>query len=232
MAKFYNENIHSENLLETKSFRPQRTITTDATYAMDSSSSYITTLQTTNRRVNLPNATTLSTGHSYYIANRTGTQVSARDYDGTSLITLGANSRTNFYLNDNTSTAGQWIYESNSASSLASYSIFGFYNGNAGTGRYLEIYPGEASDTAPYIIVAPLAIIAMTMGTTALNTTTVGVYKLPDATTAIASISLANESLKVLTNLYTVLAQGDRIAIKVSSGSCNKPYVTFYMTGT
>jgi len=231
MAKFYNQNIYSENLLETRAFRSENLYITDATGYLTSSAPYFITLDGTNRSVNLPDATSLSKGHQYYIANTTGNLGYLNTSDGTALISLGASSRSHLFLKDNTSSKGSWIYESSAASALASYSIFGQYNANASSGRYLQIYLNEDTNSAPYIIVAPLAIVALSLGCFAASTGTVGVFKTTDLVNPIASISVSNQTANTIDNIYAILIKNDQIALRVTSGTISKPYLTVYMAG-
>ena len=233
MAKFYNENIHSENLLETNAWRTYREAYPDATHTMDASHAYFNVFDGTNEAILLPNATTLDLGHQYFLANDTTRVVEAHNYDNTNLVTLGPNNRGWFFLNDNTTSAGDWIYIVSSAAAQASYSIFGFYNGNANTGRILEFYPGEDSLTAPYIVVSSLAIVAVTLGaTTAVSgTKSVGVFKTTDTVNPIYTIDLVDTDSAIETGLFIPISQGDELFVKVTAGSILKPYITLYFAG-
>lgn len=235
MAKFYHENIHSENLLETNAWRTFREPITDATHFFDSSHAYLNVLDgTAVEAVVLTDATTLNIGHQYFIANDTTRTVGVYNYDSTLLTTFGANTRGFFFLNDNTTNAGDWLYLTAPASSAASYSIFGFYGGNANAGRVLEIYPGEASDDAPYIVVFPLAITAITLGASSpvTGTKTVGVFLTTDTVNPIATIDLLDGTdTAIKDGLFVTLAEGDRIFFRVTTGSILKPYITLYFAG-
>jgi hypothetical protein len=233
MSTFYNQNIHSEFLLETNSWRTQRDSWTDATHVMDPSHAFFNVFDGTNEAVYLTDATGLNVGHEYFFANDTTNTVNTYTYDGTFLTSLGANSRSFFFLNDNTTSAGDWIYLASSAATAASYSIYGFYGGNANVGRILEIYPGEASDDAPYIVVSPLAIVAMTLGATTPNTgtSTVGVFKTTDTVNPVATISLVNSQSAILTDLFYPFDAGDQIFFRVTAGTILKPYITLYFAG-
>ena len=227
----YNSNITSEGLLRTTAFSTVMTKLTDTTRMLDSSSSYFHVYDGTSTAMIMPNATTLFTGHQYYIANDSTTQISALNYDSTQILPLNPGTRTRLTLKDNTSTAGAWVYESNAASSVSSYSIFGSYTGHA-SGRYLDIYPGTGSDTAPYITVTNMAIVALTLGAVLASTGTAIVYKNGDFVTPIASISLSASTVAISTSLYVRLNQGDTITLYISgTGSINKPRFTVYFTG-
>lgn len=231
-----NENVRSEGLLQTRSLRFEKLeITTAAsTYSMSASTPHYINFEgsTAGQSLDLPDATTLSNGHQYYITNEAGASVSLRYNDTSILVNLVQGSRTTVTLKDNSTVNGLWIYESSSASSISSYSFFGSYNGNANTGRYLEIYPKEASEDAPYIVVFSSAIVAVSLGATSVSTGTVGIFETGDLVTPIQSISLANQAVNTLTGLFVTLAAGNQVAMRVTSGSISKPHCTIYITGT
>ena len=233
MSTFYNQNIHSENLLETNSWRTYRDSWPDSTHYMDPTHAFFNVFDGTNQAVFMPDATALNLGHEYFFANDSTGTVNTYTADGTFLVALGANSRSFFFLNDNTTSAGDWIYLATSAATSASYSIYGFYGGNANTGRILEIYPGEASDDAPYIVVSPIAIVAMTLGATTPTTglSTVGVFKTTDTVNPVAEISLPTTQSTILTDLFYPLDGGDQIFFRVTAGTILKPYITLYFAG-
>jgi hypothetical protein len=110
------------------------------------------------------------------------------------------------------------------------FSINGAYAGNAGTGRYLEIYPNIPSITAPYMITTNCVITAISLGAANNSTGTVGIYKTTNLNNPLASISLSNQTLNYVLNQNISLYALDKIAYKVSSGTFNKPFVTVYVT--
>lgn len=227
----FTDSLVAENNLGINSLSSIRGLLSDSTSYMDSSSPYLMIVDSTARAFYLPNAETLNIGQLYYLANDTTRIIDMRSYDGTTLITLGARSRTVLALADNTSSAGRWLYESSASSTFASYSVFCYYGASAGVGRYLTIYPGTSSDEAPYIVVSPLAIVAMTLGASAISTGTIGIFITSDLVNPIATVSLNNESSKIIRDVFYQLSSGVSIAIMVTSGSILKPYLTLYLTG-
>jgi len=118
---------------------------------------------------------------------------------------------------------------------LASYtgmifSINGTYAGNAGVGRYLEIYPNIPSITAPYLITTDCVVTAISLGAITNSTGTVGIFRTSDLNTPIVSISLSNQTLNYVLNQSISLNALDKIAYKISSGTLKTPFLTVYVT--
>jgi hypothetical protein len=109
------------------------------------------------------------------------------------------------------------------------YQIPMAYGGNANTGRYLETYSGLASfPDAPYVVPEESFIRTITLTTTALNTGVLGVFKVTNLTTPIASISLTNQDFMRMD--YAVpMAPDDEIVVRVTSGSMSKPAIRMYI---
>lgn len=234
---FITSGIRSEGLFDTYSFRTDSTFIlppSNSTYFMSTSNPYVNVFDgtSTNYVAALPNATLLQIGHEYYIANESTTLFAVTPNDNTNALTyLYPRVRGHFILNNNSTSTGEWLYETSSANGgAAGYSVFGSYTGNANTGRYLEIYPGTDSNEAPYIVIGSLAIIAITIGASALSTGTVSIYKKSNLSTPIVSISLNNQSSATLDRIFYQLSANDGLAMKVSSGTISKPYVTAYLT--
>jgi len=104
------------------------------------------------------------------------------------------------------------------------YPVKANYNGNAGAGKYLEIFAGQSSDTSPWTFTDATFIRALVVNCTSTSTGTISVYKLPDLTTPVMGISLTAQAFKSQ-NFSNYFADGDQIALKVSSGSLRKPAV-------
>lgn len=104
------------------------------------------------------------------------------------------------------------------------------YGGNANTGRYLEIFSGlPSSPDAPFVFPENSALKQITFGTTGLSTTTIGIFKTTDLVTPIYSFSLVAEQRKVITGLNVNFIAGDEIAIRITAGSCNKPFMRLWV---
>jgi hypothetical protein len=235
---YIGTNIKAEGLLDGFSYRTDMTAVqtrSDSTYSISASNPFLNVFDGTasNNAIRLPDATSLQNGHEFFLANdSTSNLLPIINNAGSSLIFMYPKTRSHFLLKNNSTSAGIWVYDSLSAGGggAAGYSFFGFYGGNANSGRYLEIYPGTDSSGSPYIVVGSFAISALTLGTSALNTGTVAVYKMSDLVNPLASISLSNENRKVFTGLFARIPSGESLSIKVSSGTLNKPYLTVYLT--
>jgi hypothetical protein len=108
------------------------------------------------------------------------------------------------------------------------YAVIASYNGNAGTGKYLEFFPGQGSDTNPFPIPEISFIRTVTLSATANSTGTVSFYKNFNFTTPIFSISLSNSIYNKVTTTIN-LSIDDRLSCKVTSGSINKPDIVLFI---
>lgn len=108
------------------------------------------------------------------------------------------------------------------------YSVICSYNGNAGTGKFLEWYPGQTSDTSPFPIPESSYIRTVTLSTTAASTGTLSFYKSTDLATSILDVSLS-ASVYTKVNAAIPLLADDKLVTKVSAGSFNKPALTMFV---
>jgi hypothetical protein len=113
--------------------------------------------------------------------------------------------------------------------------VFVSYNGNAGTGRYMEMFPGITMNDAPLQVVNEFNVIATFSRTVATSATaTVGFYNLtPTIPVLLYTVTFSNQKFVANTGspsspLFTLPA-GGQLAIKIDSGSINKPHI--YFTG-
>lgn len=114
------------------------------------------------------------------------------------------------------------------------YPFQAYYGGNANVGRYFELFPGLASyPDAPFVTPENSVIKQITFGCTGLSTGTVGIFKTSDLVNPIYSFSLTNEQRKTITGLNVSILAGDEVAIRVTAGSFNKPFMrTWINTAT
>jgi hypothetical protein len=180
----------------------------------------------------LPNATTLRVGHQYWIINESTQLITIRQFGGSNPVILSPGASFNYALRDNSTSAGIWS-RSVTVSSLfnGSTTALAFYNANANTGRYLEIFPASGSDESPLFVPSSSLLLALTLGSTSISTGTVGIFKTSDLVNPIASISLTGQLKNKNTALAILLNADDEIAVRVTSGSINKPRVAIYLTG-
>ena len=237
MGGLVNIGVRSEGLLdgEYTRFGMTKIAMSASTYSMSFSTTRYLVFEgdVLGQRLQAPDATTLTNGHTYYVINDSIDEFVTMYYydDTTLLVSLPPNTRTRIILKDNTTTNGEWIFDQSSASTLSSTSFLTYYGGQALTGRILQYVPGEATDTAPYLVVGNSAIVALSLGVTNTGTGSVGVYLSTDLVTPIASISLTAQDSNSLTGLYIPVDDQAELVIIVTSGPLLKPYLTTYLVG-
>jgi hypothetical protein len=112
------------------------------------------------------------------------------------------------------------------------YTLFANFNGNAITGRFLEIFPGFGSDIAPFIFPKNCKIVDTAAGCFSNSTGTISFYRSTDLVNPIFSMSFSNEKRKTAFNTNHVITALDELVIKVSSGSLNKPFLVVWAQST
>jgi hypothetical protein len=108
------------------------------------------------------------------------------------------------------------------------YAAICAYNGNAGTGKYLDFYAGQSSDTSPFPIPEISYVRTITLTAVSPATGTVSFYEVSDLATPLFSISLSNSIYTKVNLAYQILTDWKLVA-KVSSGSINKPAITLFI---
>jgi hypothetical protein len=107
--------------------------------------------------------------------------------------------------------------------------VFSFLNGNAGNGKYLEIYSGIDMFDAPLVATTTLRAKNINARTTSANATcTLGFYDLvPVTPTLLYTLTFTAQKEVSVTGApdLFVLSIGMKLAIKVDSGSINKPHL-------
>lgn len=180
----------------------------------------------------LPDATTLEVGYHITVHNEATTTVDVDTFGRTHFIQMTVGSRMVLYLKDNSTQAGLWVRSVQSSSPFTGTApLLASYNGNATNGRYLEIYPGQGSGTAPFYVPTNAYIVAFEFSCVGTATATLSTYKIVNLTTPIYSISLSASTTVFGTNLTVPISMGDQIAFKISSGSATKPRMAMYFTG-
>lgn len=115
------------------------------------------------------------------------------------------------------------------------YIILGFYGGNALTGRYLEFFPGFDSNEAPIFLPVASKLLTIVAASSSNSTGTISFYDLNvSSTNPVFSLSFNNEQRRAAVTtpsspLY-VFAPNAKVAIRVSSGTINKPHVYFFLS--
>lgn len=194
---------------------------------------YVATGSTSGQILKLPDATTLRIGHEYWIINESTVQITVQQFGGSNPVIINTNGSLRYVLRDNSTSAGVWSRTSSYASAFSGGSspVLASYNGNANTGRYLEIWPGLSSDVDPFVVPNPEALVAIVLGSEASSTGTVGVFRITDLVNPIASISLTAQIEVTNVSLNIPIATNTKLAVRVTSGSINKPRFAFYLSG-
>jgi len=108
------DTIVSEGLMDTASYRVQTTVAATAnttTILTVASVSYmIYTGSTAGQIVRFGAATTYTVGHTYLFHNNSSVSISVQDGAATTLFTLVAGQRATIVLQNNSTTAGIWVY--------------------------------------------------------------------------------------------------------------------------
>ena len=103
------------------------------------------------------------------------------------------------------------------------------YGGNANVGRYLEFFPGQASNVSPLFLAAPAKILNIVLQTTAANATVnVGVFDL-NVSSVTPIYTIVMSAVKRVSYIGTptsplgATAANALLALRVTSGSINAP---------
>jgi hypothetical protein len=229
--------LNTTRILATRGFATDLTsvvasATTTQIVSTDAHVYYITG-STLGQIMQLPNATTLRVGHQHWIINEASVQVTAQQFGGSNAVIVNANGSMRYVLRDNSTSAGIWVRVAGFASAFSGGSspILASYNGNANVGRYLEIWPSLASDTDPFIVPNNEVLVGVVLGSEANSTCTVGLFKTSNLITPVTSISLAASTEVVNISLNIPLSTLDKLAVRVTSGTVNKPRFAFYLSG-
>lgn len=111
------------------------------------------------------------------------------------------------------------------------------YNGNANTGRYLEFFSGIDSSIAPIFLSAPAKCITFIFASTANSTCSLGIFDLNiSSTVPIHTINLNNQTRNSQIGSATaplfLTGANSRIALRIISGSANRPHVYFTLSAS
>jgi hypothetical protein len=182
-------------------------------------------------QVNLGNATTYLAGRTFHLFNSSDQTLSVRNNAGTELFTMYRGASSIIKLQDNSTANGIWGFNvSSSGSFTGTAPVICSYSAGATSGRYLEFFPSNSSDTSPYYIVTDSLLVAMSVVSTSSSTGTVSLFKTTDLVNPIASISLAAQTTNSSIAYNVSLNAGDSLAVRLTSGSIQKPGVALYLT--
>jgi hypothetical protein len=225
-----------EGLLEHKSLRFNAIIraTAAGTISLTSTNEYLNifTGTTAGQIIKLPDATTVSNGHSFQVWNNSTSQITINDNGNVTIVAINPGQRSTFILQDNTTSSGIWVKEVTTGSAFTGTTpVACSYTASAGVGRYLEFYPSNASNLGPFLVIANATIIALAIVANASTTGTVSIFKTSDLVNPITSISITAQSTNSILGLNVPIAAGDALAVRVTSGSIQKPGLSIYLAG-
>jgi hypothetical protein len=111
------------------------------------------------------------------------------------------------------------------------YPFIAQYNGNANSGRFLEVFSGLGSDQAPELVPVTAVIESITFGTVSTSGAfTVGIFEAADLVTPIHTISLVDGIGRGFENNIGVsVSAEDELVVKVTAGSRNKPFMKIWV---
>lgn len=115
------------------------------------------------------------------------------------------------------------------------YILLSSYNGNANVGRYLEFFPGIASDVIPIDIPVTTRLLTVVLQSSAVATGTVSFFDLAvSSTVPVFSISLVSSNIAIATAVPSapnaIIAADANLAIRVTAGSINRPSIYFFLS--
>lgn len=109
------------------------------------------------------------------------------------------------------------------------------YGGNANTGRYLEIFPNQASNVSPIFSATGMQILSVVLQTTSASATcNVGIFDLnvSSITPVYTIIMVAQKRVAYVGTPLALLTTNCLLAIKVTSGSINQPTLQLFFSST
>jgi len=234
----YVDNQTVEGLTSTLAYSLQ--ITTQATanstltLSVASTGHQQFTGTTAGQIVKMPVATTLLTGHEYWIINDSTKSITIQNNSAGTILTLEQTRRCKIVLKDNSTAAGVWIVVQVAANTNPVGGLFIAYfasTANSNSGNFLSTYNIGTSDNEPAVIPITGSVVKVTVtlngGTGSgtfefrINTTT--------GTAAFTAVMVAQKSGSFSVN-YPVVA-GDTVNCKVATGASGiaKPLVNIYM---
>jgi hypothetical protein len=185
---------------------------------------------TTKPQVRMPDATKLDVGHQYMVFNDSLGAIEVADFDGNILIEITITKRALLFLADNSTSAGVWNVIAVGKSSLQGTApVLAYYGGNAGNGRYLEVFPGEGTDSAPFLVPTNSIIVAVVA---AASATTSGILEIRENGVAIYSIPYGGLAEVINLGLAVPVSAGAELSfVKNGGGNIQKPRLAVYLSG-
>jgi hypothetical protein len=100
------------------------------------------------------------------------------------------------------------------------------YGGNANTGRYLEVWGGQASDVSPIFFSVSARILSVTLQTTSAQATcNLGIFDLNvSSVVPVYTLVMTNQKrVQFVGDPLAALAPNSLVAMRITSGSINTP---------
>lgn len=118
------------------------------------------------------------------------------------------------------------------ADSIDRYAILAFYNGNANTGRVLEVTPNQDSEDQPLLIPEDSFIRTITVQSTANIDAgkKIGFFESADLVTPIFEVTIPfGGAQDHQFDVSEFFSKGDKVSLRITDGSINKPAVRFWV---
>jgi hypothetical protein len=233
----YVDNQTIEGLTSTQAYRLQ--ITTQATAASTltlsatSTGHQYFTGSTAGQIVKMPDATTLLTGHEYWIINDATVAISLQDNGGGSILSLDKTRRAKVVLQSNGTAAGTWLVaqvagNTNPVGGLFIANFSSTANSNSNT--FLNTFGVAASDTAPAVIPITGTVSRVTIMMSGTGTGTFE-FRVNTSVGAAAFTAAITSAQTATVDVSYAVTANDRINCKIASGATGiaKPNVNIYM---
>ena len=113
-------------------------------------------------------------------------------------------------------------------SQIDRYAELAYYGGAANVGRYLEVVPGEDMSTAPFYFPEDSYLRTVTLQFSASATVTLGFFESGNLVTPLFTLSITAQTQAIF-DVSQLFTAGQRLAIRVTAGSCQKPKCRFWI---
>lgn len=132
---------------------------------------------------------------------------------------------TNGFTSEETQSAIEEAFQAGANASRGP-TVCGF-DGNGGTGRWLEFFANNPSNNSPFIVAEPSELIAVSIvSAVASSTGTVTIYS---NGSSITTISLSSQKKNAISELTIPLSSLDEISVQITSGSISRPTVFLFI---
>jgi hypothetical protein len=189
---------------------------------------------TTLPHVQMPDATTLEVGHQYMVFNESLGPIEVDDFGDNALIEITITKRVLLFLADNSTPEGVWDIIAVGKSSLQGTApVLAYYGGNANNGRYLEIFPGDGSDVAPFVVPANAIVVAVVNATNNNTNGSIEIVETPvvGVPSVIYTLPMGGTNEQIALGLAIPVGAGSKLSFRVAGGSMQRPRLSVYLSG-